>query len=179
MILTGSAIRDAVTRGEIVIDPFDPQQLGPNSYDFRLGNRCRIYRDYELDAARENPTLELPFPPDGILLQPTRLYLVNTLERMGSNRYVPIIRGRSSVGRLGIFIHITSDLIDIGSINQWTLQLHTIGAVRIRPGMLIGQVTFWSVRGQVSFYSGKYADRESPVPSLSYLDCLERVPPNV
>jgi len=38
--LTGNAIREAVRAGEIVIEPFSESQLGPNSYDFRLGDRC-------------------------------------------------------------------------------------------------------------------------------------------
>jgi dCTP deaminase len=173
VILTGNAIYAAVLNGDIRIDPFSPAQLSTNSYDFRLGDKCRVYSNYELDVARENPTDNLPFPEEGIVLQPDRLYLFNTAEIMGSTRYVPIIRGRSSVGRLGIFIHITADLIDIGSVNQWTLQLHSIVPTRVRPGMLIGQVTFWTVQGKVSLYAGKYADLESPAPSLSYLDYLK------
>jgi dCTP deaminase len=105
-----------------------------------------------------------------MLLHPDRIYLVNTEEVMGSTRFVPIIRGRSSVGRLGVFIDITADLIDLGSINQWTLQLHAVHPVRIYPGMLIGQVTFWTTFGRRVQYGGKYQGRRSPVPSLSYLD---------
>jgi dCTP deaminase len=168
--LTGPAIEEAVKRGDIVIEPFNKDQLSPNSYDFRLGNRCKIYRDYELDSARENPTVDIELREEGFLLDPQRIYLFNTAEKMGSTRYVPIIRGRSSVGRLGIFIHITADLIDIGSINQWTLQLHSVIPVHVYPGMLIGQVTFWKVEGEIDLYSGKYGHVESPVPSLSFMD---------
>jgi len=170
MILTGSAIGEAVKAGDIVIEPFNKDQLGPNSYDFRLGNRCKIYRDYQLDSAKENLTIDYDVGNDGILLDPCRVYLFNTLETMGSTCYVPIIRGRSSVGRLGIFIDITADLIDIGSINQWTLQLHSVMPVRVYPGMLIGQVTFWKVEGEILLYSGKYGKFQSPVASLSFMD---------
>jgi dCTP deaminase len=123
-----------------------------------------------LDAARINKTRTLTIPKRGMLLQPDRLYLVNTEEVMGSRRFVPIIRGRSSVGRLGLFIDITADLIDLGSINQWTLQLHAVHPVHIYAGMLIGQVTFWTTFGRRVQYGGKYLGRTSPVPSLSYLD---------
>src|SRR5437868_5562402 len=145
MILTGSAIHEAVKLGDISISPFDPDQLSPNSYDFRLGGRCKVYRNAELDCATENPTDNVPFGDDGLLLQPRRLYLFNTHEEIGSERYVPIIRGRSSVGRLGVFIDITADLIDLGSIGQLTLQLYAVVPVRVYPLMLIGQVTFWQV----------------------------------
>lgn len=104
------------------------------------------------------------------MLQPHHVYLFNTHEAIGSDRYVPIIRGRSSVGRLGVFIDITADLIDLGSFGQLTLQLHAVVPVRVYPLILIGQVTFWQVTGAVRAYSGKYKGLQSPVASLSYLD---------
>lgn len=172
MILSGDAIRAAVQRGDIVIDPFDPGRLGPNSYDFELGDRCVQYVNDELDARVCNPTEFRRVGPEGLLLRPSRVYLWNTAEVMGSTRFVPIIRGRSSVGRLGVFIDITADLIDIGSINAWTLQLHAVCPVRVRPGMLIGQVTFWHVDGAIELYSGKYGGLPSPVASLGYEDAV-------
>ena len=75
---------------------------------------------------------------------------------MGSDSFVPIIRGRSSFARLGLFIHVTADLIDIGSHNQWTLQLHCVQPLRLYAGMHVGQVTFWTVKGEIVLYSGKY-----------------------
>lgn len=170
MILTGPQIESAVAQGEIVIRPFRRGQLAPNSYDFRLGDRCCVYTARRLDAAKENATRAFTIPKQGLMLQPNRLYLVNTEETMGSEHYVPIIRGRSSVGRLGVFIDITADLIDLGSINQWTLQLHAVHPVRVYPGMLIGQVTFWRTFGRRVQYRGKYRRHQSPVPSLVHLD---------
>jgi dCTP deaminase len=170
MILTGTEIEMAVSRGDIVISPFNVSQLSPNSYDFRLGNRCRTYELELLDASDDNKTTLEIISPDGILLEPNRVYLFNTEETMGSRKYVPIIRGRSSIGRLGLFIDITADLIDLGSINQWTLQLCATHRVKVFPGMLIGQVTFWRTFGRRNLYKGKYGNEESPVASLSYLD---------
>ncbi|MFZ0694139.1 MAG: hypothetical protein WAN51_08325, partial [Alphaproteobacteria bacterium] len=96
MILSGEAIKSAVSRGDIVIDPFDQAQIGPNSYDFKLGNRCKIYKNEILDSSKRNEIIELEIPQDGLVFSPGRVYLVNTLETMGSTKYVPIIRGRSS-----------------------------------------------------------------------------------
>ncbi len=62
------------------------------------------------------------------------------------------------------------DTIDLGSINQWTLQIHAVHPVRVYPGMLIGQVTFWRTYGRRVQYDGKYLRRQSPVASLSHLD---------
>jgi len=170
MILTGPQIQEGVENGDIVIRPFRKRQVTPNAYDFRLGDRCCVYTAKTLDAAAENKTRIFTIPPEGIVLLPTHIYLVNTEETMGSRRFVPIIRGRSSIGRLGIFIDVTADLIDLGSVNQWTLQLHAVQPVRVYPDMMIGQVTFWRTYGRRSQYVGKYASHRSPVPSLSHLD---------
>ena len=172
MILTGLQILAAVRDGSIVIDPFRTKQVGPNSYDFRLGQRCLVYSEPILDPKKPNRTRTFLLPKEGLTLHPHRLYLVNTQETLGSTKYVPIIRGRSSVGRLGLFINITADLIDLGSVNQWTLQLHCVQPVKVFPGMLIGQVTFWRTFGRRVLYSGKYSRLQSPVSSLAHVDFL-------
>lgn len=99
----------------------------------------------------------------------------HTLEVMGSDHYVPIIRARSSVARLGLFVHVTADLIDIGSHNQWTLQLHAVQPVKVFPNMLIGQVTFWEPLGEIELYKGKYQGLMGPQPSQIYHDFEEEI----
>lgn len=170
MILTGAEIEQQVSQKNIVINPFDSANVGPNSYDFTLGSRMRTYVSDVLDSRKENQTVEQTIPPEGIVLTPHKIALVNTVESIGSNHYVPIIRGRSSTGRMGLFIHITADIIDLGSINQLTLQLHAVVPIRIFPGMLIGQVTFWVPTGEITLYHGKYGSLQSPVGSLIHLD---------
>ncbi|MCA9332946.1 dCTP deaminase [Candidatus Saccharibacteria bacterium] len=174
MIITGSSIKREVEKGKIHIEPFIESQLNPNSYNFRLGDTITVYTEKILDPKKHNKTKTLPIPKNGIVLQPDTLYLGHTLEVMGSEHYVPIIRGRSSIGRLGIFINITADLIDIGSINQWTLQIHVVQPVRVYPRMLIGQVTFWHVKGMVTLYNGKYQGSRGPVASQIYKDFTDQ-----
>lgn len=168
MILTGPEIAAQVRSGRICIDPFSEDRVNPNSYDFRLSAHLICYKHFELDAAIDNPVLRVDFPASGIVLRPDRLYLGSTLEVMGSDHYVPIIRGKSSLARLGLFINVTADLIDLGSINRWTLQLHAIQPLRVYPEMLIGQVTFWVPVGPPVLYQGKYQGSMEPRPSESY-----------
>lgn len=170
MILSGSKIQEMVLENKIIIDPFSIEQVNPNSYNFRLGDTLRIYDTDVLDPKKDNKTKMIKIPPTGYVMQPSILYLGHTQEIMGSNYFVPIIRGRSSIGRLGIFVHITADLIDIGSINQWTLQMHCVQPVRIYPGILIGQVTFWNIEGEVILYDGKYQGSLGPTASQIHLD---------
>lgn len=170
MILSGDEIRKRVHDGSIVIEPFEAERITTNSYDFRLGNTLAVYRSTVLDPHQENAVDEIELSADGLLLKAGGLYLGSTLEKLGSTSFVPIIKGRSSIARLGLFIHATADLIDIGSINQWTLQLIPTLDVWVYPGMSIGQVTFWSVLGKIRLYSGKYQGSVGPIPSLIHLD---------
>lgn len=156
--------------GNIQIDPFEPNQISPNSYDFRLGTKIKYYRNKVLDPKLKQPVEEISIPKDGYILEPGRIYLGHTHEIMGSDHYVPIIRGRSSTARLGLFVHITADIIDIGSHNQWTLQLYAVQPVKIYPYTLIGQVTFWCVMGQIELYNGKYQGSLGPFESHIYKD---------
>src|SRR5438105_2564897 len=115
MILTGPEIYKEWRECRIDIRPFTPAQLNPNSYDFRLGPVLKTYVDYVLDPRRPNKAVTTQIPPEGLVLNPGRIYLGHTLETMGSDHYVPIIRAKSGVARLGLFVHVTADLIDIGS----------------------------------------------------------------
>ncbi|GHH22098.1 dCTP deaminase [Streptomyces lanatus] len=170
MILTGPAIAAQVKTGAIQIAPYDEQRIQPNSYDFHLGERIGWYTNKVLDCARENPFEEHAIPSEGMVLEPDRIYLASTREKIGSDFYVPIIRARSSIARLGLFVHCTADLIDIGSFGQLTLQLHAVQRVRIYPGLLVGQVTFWVPHGEIVLYEGKYQGSEGPRPSLVHRD---------
>lgn len=170
MILTGPEIIHQVELNRIKITPFDISQINPNSYNFRLGDRIKYYVSHVLDPKVKQEVEEVQIDQNGYLLEPGKIFLGHTQEIMGSDYYVPIIRGRSSTARLGLFVHVTSDIIDIGSHNQWTLQLYAVQPVKVYPGMLIGQVTFWMVQGDVELYNGKYQGTMGPQESLIYKD---------
>lgn len=170
MILTGSEILKNVRNGKIIIEPFDERMINPNSYNFTLGKRLIVYENYVLDAKKNNAVREMLIPESGITLAPGCIYLGHTQEIIGSDYFVPIIRGRSSIGRLGLFTNITADLIDIGSINQLTLQFNAVQPIAIYAGMQIGQVTFWTTLGSIEKYKGKYNGAKGPVASKMYMD---------
>jgi dCTP deaminase len=175
MILTGPQIEAEVARRTITIDPFHPAQINPNSYNFRLGELLLVYEEEVLDPAVENKHRTCRIPDEGISLEPDRIYLGSTAEVIGSTEFVPIIRARSSTARLGLFVHVTADLIDLGAFGRLTLQLHAVQPVRIYAGMEIGQVTFWRTRGERVLYDGKYQGSTGPVASRSHQDWETRV----
>jgi dCTP deaminase len=121
-------------------------------------------------------------PPEGFLLRPGRIYLGSTLEIIGSDTYVPSLIGRSSLGRLGLFLQITADLGHLGTKHCWTLELKTVQPLIIYAGMRIGQVSFWKPEGLELLQGARYlhqlhsyAQFSGPQPSLFHklLDDVE------
>ena len=60
-MLTASKILEEVKSGGIKIEPFDRNQLNPNSYNVRLGNTLKVYTSEVLDFEKDNPykTIEI------------------------------------------------------------------------------------------------------------------------
>jgi len=170
MILTGREIVRRVETEEIVISPFNPDHVNPNSYNFTLAEELRVYKPGEIDVRRQKPTKTIRIPPEGLVLKPRQLYLASTVERIGSTRFVPTYAARSSVARLGMFINLSAPLGDIGFIGRWTLQLLAMNPIRVYAGMPIGQMMFWKVKGQIELYDGKYQGAEGALASRIHQD---------
>lgn len=170
MILTGSEIKRQVKKGRIHIFPFYEDNLNPNSYNFRLGDKLKIYTEKILDPKKQNKYKEVRVPESGLILLPNQLYLGHTIEEMGSDYFAPIMQARSSVGRLGLYIYLNSGLGDIGFKKQWTLELHVIHPLRVYPGMKVGQMLFWRPMGKIILYKGKYKDASGPQESKIWMD---------
>ena len=149
MILSDLKILEAIGKGDIVIEPFDRECLGTNSYDVHLGETLAVYTDRELDAKAHNRIRFFTIPPEGFLLQPATLYLGVTAEYTETHAAVPFLEGKSSVGRLGIDIHATAGKGDVGFCNFWTLEISCVQPVRIYAGMPIGQLIYFPVEGEI------------------------------
>jgi dCTP deaminase len=101
LILSGIEIEDSIKNGDIEINPFKKELINPNSYNLRLYNKLMVYTDEILDMKRLLNTKELEIPENGLVLVPGKLYLGRTFEHTTTKKYVPMLEGRSSVGRLG------------------------------------------------------------------------------
>jgi dCTP deaminase len=170
MILSGKEIERQMGR-EIVIEPFDAKLLNPNSYNLRLHNELLVYEEAVLDMKQANRTRKLTIPKDGLILEPGRLYLGRTVEYTKTDRYVPMLEGRSSIGRLGLFIHVTAGFGDVGFSGYWTLEIFCIHPIKVYPGVPICQIYYHTIEGAYEKYtSGKYQNNTGVQPSLLYRD---------
>lgn len=173
MILSGKEIEKRLNK-TIFIDPYNSKQLNPNSYNLKLHNKLLIYDNYELDMKVENTAHEITIPEEGLLLEPNKLYLGRTLEYTRTEGLVPMLEGRSSVGRLGMFIHVTAGFGDVGFSGFWTLEISCIQPIRIYPDIEICQIYYHDINGEFEAYkSGKYQHNEGIQPSLLFKDFLK------
>ncbi len=141
---------------EIIIEPYDETQLNPNSYNLKLHNELLVYSEEILDMKKDNPNERIAIPEEGIVLRPGRVYLARTKEHIEVHDLVPFLEGRSSVGRLGLHIHVTAGLGQVGSKGFWTLELQAVQALRIYPDIEICQIYFSEIKGDFHKYSNKY-----------------------
>ncbi len=170
MILSGREIKSRLG-GDIKIDPYKEERLNPNSYNLSLHNRLLVYTEEPLDMKRDNPVQEIALPPEGLVLEPGRLYLGRTVEYTETDNLVPMLEGRSSVGRLGLFIHVTAGFGDVGFKGFWTLEIFCVQPIRIYPGVDICQIYYHSLEGDYDRYaSGKYQGNRDIQASLLYRD---------
>ncbi|WP_328689991.1 deoxycytidine deaminase [Streptomyces phaeochromogenes] len=164
MILTGCAIQEAVEAGQITIDPFSPELLNPNSYNYRLGRTLKQVTSDPADPTQPAQTAAIELPDDGYVLRPGVVYLGATVETLGSAEFVTSLIGRSSVGRLGMFLQISADLGQLGPAHRWTLEIKVVQPLKVYPQMRIGQVSFWTPAGARLPYTGHYAHISEPTP---------------
>ena len=170
MILSGLEIERRLGT-DIVIEPYERRLLNPNSYNLRLSDELLVYTEPTLDMAKPNPFERFTIPKEGLLLETGKLYLGRTMEFTGTENLVPMIEGRSSVGRLGLFIHITAGFGDVGFKGFWTLEIFCVQPVRIYAGVEICQIFYHTLEGRFENYkSGKYQNNQGIQPSLLYKD---------
>jgi len=170
MILSGKKIKEQLGK-EIIIEPYSEKQLNPNSYNLKLHNELLVYDEEVLDMKKENKASKIIIPQDGIVLQPRKLYLGRTMEYTETDKYVPMLEGRSSVGRLGLFIHVTAGFGDVGFKGYWTLEIFCVQPIRIYPGVEICQIYYHDIDGEYDKYSsGKYQNNSGIQTSLLYKD---------
>lgn len=150
MILSDKTILQELKAENIVIDPFNPKHLNPNSVDLTLAPYFKRYVSDILDPRQPNPVEEFIIPSDGYILMPGEVYLYACNERIGAKNNIRAkVEGKSSLGRLGLFIHVTAGFIDTGFEGSLVLELVATRPIKVYPDMKICQVEFARVEGDI------------------------------
>lgn len=168
MILSGNEIQNRIGN-DIVIDPFEPARLNPNGYDLTLHNELMTYEEVVLDMRKPNRTRRITIPESGLVLNPSQLYLARTVERTVTHNLVPMVQGRSSVARLGLFVSASAGFGDAGFSGYWTMEMYAVQPVRIYPGISICQILFHTIEGAIAEYeSEKYQNNQDIQASMMF-----------
>ncbi len=182
MILTDHDIASRIESGAIGYEPFDYRFLNPASVDMTLHPTLRIpkcnldgasedHEEIDMREVRPGHTELAEMHSGGYRLMPGRFLLACTNEsvRLPDN-IVARVEGKSSIGRVGLAVHITAGFIDPGFEGQITLEVANLSPwpIRLHEGMRIGQIAFQETLSRASKPYGKvghYMNQQGPTES--------------
>lgn len=126
-----------------------------------------------LSSKRKHEVATFDMHTDGWLLKPGIGYLMHTAERICTEEFVPVLDGKSSLGRLFMTAHVTAGYGDPGFDGQYTLEVVVTQPVVVYPGMRFCQIRFHTLVGRRRDYKkngGHYVGElaAGPVPSMSW-----------
>ena len=187
-ILSDKTIKEYLEEGKIVIDPLkDEQQIQPSSVDMRLGDEFKVFkviRKPYIDPKDEEDIaeyMESSTVPEGeaFIIHPNEFALATTQEYVKvPDDLVARVEGRSSMGRLGVTMHVTAGYVDPGFEGRITLEISNIGAmpVALYPGQRVCQLVFETMTTPAELPYGhpkrnsKYMEQLKPESSRVKLD---------
>lgn len=143
-----------VNEQPLEIDPLtNPElQIQPASVDLTLGNTF-IIPNLSINQTNGQPTIhtdrKVEVPEGGVFeIYPGDFVLAVTRERVKLPNYLSArAEGRSSIGRLGLLIHLTAGFIDPGFNGCITLELVNLSktTIALTPGMRICQLALFEL----------------------------------
>lgn len=178
MILNDKIIRKFISEGILVIDPIDDFQIQPSSVDLRLGNEFLVYpKDLEVidvkDPYFSNRLVKEIATEEGFIIKPKEFVLATTVEYVKLPDFLTaFVEGRSSLGRLGLFIE-NAGWVDAGFEGNITLEFYNANdiPIKIYPGMRICQLVFAKMEEKAEKpYKGKYQGQRGTTGSKIFLD---------
>lgn len=175
MILCDDTIKNYIINKNLMRD-VDYSQIQPASVDIRLGTSFKYIKDKnKINSINKNDFKydEVASTENGVLLGPKEFCLATTKEYIDlPDNLTAFIEGRSSIGRLGLFIQ-NAGWIDPGFHGEITLELFnaTNNYIRLIPGTRIGQIIFMKLdKPCCQKYNGKYNGQKGATISRIYLD---------
>ncbi|MEX2016251.1 MAG: dCTP deaminase [Candidatus Hydrogenedentales bacterium] len=173
MILSDGTIRRLIEKGDLSIDPWNPAQLEPASVDLRLGNTFLTPKATVGICSMSHPPEYDTVTAEEFIVPTRGFVLATTLEVVRLPNYLTaFVEGRSSVGRLGLFIQ-NAGWVDPGFEGAITLELYNANSapVRIEAGRRICQLVIAQADAPVERpYQGKYQGQRVTTGSRIHMD---------
>ena len=174
MILSDATLRKKILAKEIVVDPISPDSIQPASVDLRLGKHYLVIEQNKMEILTLDSQIHYrEIEGESITIPPHTFLLATTLEYVElPPNIVGFVEGRSSIGRLGLFIQ-NAGWVDPGFKGRITLELYNANSlpIKLQSGRRICQMVFaFMDKAAEKPYSGKYQGQQKSVGSLVYKD---------
>jgi len=168
MLLSRSEIKKYVARKQIVVKPWNENNLGPVSLDLTLGNEFgvlkpgKIVLSNDVDYKKYVKTFKVK-NNESISLKPGAFMLGITKEHLKlPSNIAGLLSARSRFARFGLLIHATAPLVQPGTDGKQILEVRNISKneLIIKPGLKIAQIAFIKLEGRAT-YNGVFKKQES------------------
>lgn len=174
MILSDTTLTRMIESGELGVDPVRSNSIQPASIDCHLGRHFLLVEDRMMHTIdMESKILYREIENDEIIIPPNSFLLATTEEYVKlPNDLTAFVEGRSSVGRIGLFIQ-NAGWVDPGFEGNITLELYNANSlpIRLRAGRRICQLVFCRMdQAAAKPYAGKYQGQRRTTGSRVYQD---------
>ncbi len=132
---------------DIIITPQDNIVLNPNSINLTLNDTVGIYSDPVLDMKKDNAVKKIQLGEDGTWFYPDEIYLGRTNEWTETKNLVPMLSGRSSLGRNGLHVHCSAGMGSIGYKGYWHMGIRAVKPIKVVKNMKCCQLYYLTVDG--------------------------------
>src|SRR6056297_848468 len=174
MIISDKTIKNLIKEDTLIIDPFEEYLIQPASIDLRLGTNYLKIDENQMEVMTLEDKLnyneinseEIVIPPHSFLLATTEEYIKLP------NNLTAFVEGRSSIGRMGLFIQ-NAGWVGPGFSGKITLELFNANRlpIRLKAGRRICQLVIAEMDQEAEFpYQGKYQGQDTAVGSKVFED---------
>jgi dCTP deaminase len=174
MILSDKTLTELIESKELGIEPLRENSIQPASVDCHLGKDFLVVEDRMMSTISLDSEIhyrkiegdEITIPPHSFLLATTEEYI-----KLPDN-LVAFVEGRSSIGRIGLFIQ-NAGWVDPGFEGNITLELYNANSlpIRLQAGRRICQLVFGRLdKSAENPYRGKYQGQKQTTGSRVYQD---------
>lgn len=149
-MLSGEEIKRRMTTGDIVITPQNHTVINPNSVNLSLHKEIGYYVDPILDLKKDNPIETITIDEKGIFLYPDKIYVARSNEWTETNNLIPMMSGRSSLGRLGYHVHCSAGMGSIGYKGYWHMGVRPTIPIKVYENMKCCQIYYFTPEGEIT-----------------------------
>lgn len=154
-MLSGKEIEKQLELGNIKISPTTHTLINPNSINLSLNNTLAYYPEDIIDINKKNRMEKITFDENGIVLYPNQIYVGRSNEWIETDKYVPMLSGRSSLGRLGCHSFCSGGMGSLGYKGYFHTPMRPMAPIKMYPNMKHAQLYFYTPTGKIdTLYNG-------------------------